>query len=69
MVPDEPLTEISEILYKYHIPCTGDIFDFHPSRKCNIFFIIPNRKLDHLFSEILPLLNRPIMVRGDPKGK
>ena len=47
-----------------------DIFDYHPSRKCNIYFIIPNRTLDPLlFSEILLLLNIPIMVRGDPKGK
>ena len=47
-----------------------DIFDYHPSRKCNIYFI-PNRRLDPLFSEVelLLLLNRPIMVRGDPKGK
>ena len=47
-----------------------DIFDYHPSRKCNIYFIIPNRTLDSLFYEIelLLLLNRPIMVRGDPKG-
>ena len=47
-----------------------DIFDFHPSRKCNIYFIIPNRKLDplHVFSEVLLLLNKPIMLRGDPKG-
>ena len=46
-----------------------DIFDYHPSRKCNIYFIIPNRTLDPFISEILLLLNRPIMVRGDPKGK
>ena len=44
-----------------------DIFDFHPSRKCNIYFIKPNRTLDPLFSEVLLLLNRPIMLRGDPK--
>ena len=30
-----------------------DIFDYHPSRKCNIYFIIPNRTLDPLFSEVL----------------
>ena len=48
-----------------------DIFDYHPSRKCNIYFIIPNRTLDPLFSEVelLLLLNRPIMVRGHTKGK
>ena len=46
-----------------------DIFDYHPSRKCNIYFIIPNRTLDPFISEILLLLNRPIMVRGDPKEK
>ena len=47
-----------------------DIFDYHPSRKCNIYFIIPNITLDPLFSEVEPLLllNRPIMVRGDLKG-
>ena len=46
-----------------------DIFDYHPRRECNIYFIIPNRTLDLLISEVLPLLNIPIMVRGDPKGK
>ena len=47
-----------------------DIFDYYPSRQCNIYFIIPNRTLDPLlFSEVLLLLNIPIMVRGDPKGK
>ena len=47
-----------------------DIFDYHPSRKCNIYFIIQNRTLDPLlFSELLLLLNIPTMVRGDPKGK
>ena len=45
------------------------IFDYHPRRECNIYFIIPNRTLDLLFSEVLLLLNRPIMVRGDPIGK
>ena len=46
-----------------------DIFDYHPSRKCNIYFIIPNKTLDPLFSEVLLSLNRPIMVMRDPKGK
>ena len=46
-----------------------DIFDYHPSRKCNIYFIIQNRTFDPLFSEVPLLLNRPIMVREDPKGK
>ena len=50
-----------------------EIFDYHPSMKCNIYFIISNRTLDPLFSEVelLLLLNTsiPIMVRGEPKGK
>ena len=46
-----------------------DIFDYHRSRKCNIYFIIPNRTLDPLFSEELLLLTISIMGRGDPKGK
>ena len=46
-----------------------DIFDYHPRRDCNIYFIIPNSTLDPLFSEVLLLLNRTIMVRIDPKGK
>ena len=48
-----------------------DIFDYQPSRKCNIYFIIPNRTLGPLFSkvELRLLLNRPIMVRGEAKGK
>ena len=44
-----------------------DIFDYHPSSKCNIYFIIPNRTLDPLFSKVLLLLKIPIMVRGDPR--
>ena len=34
----------------------GDIFDYHPSRVCNIQFIIPNRTLDSLSSEVELLL-------------
>ena len=44
-----------------------DIFDFHPRRECNTYFIIPNRTLDPLFPEGILLLNRPNMVRRDPK--
>ena len=44
-----------------------DIFDFHPSRKCNIHFIIPNRTFDPLFSEVHLLLNRPSMVSTPTK--
>ena len=32
-----------------------DIFDYHLRRKCNIYFIIPNRTLDPLFLEVLLL--------------
>ena len=39
-----------------------DIFDYHPRRECNIYFIISKRTLDPLFSEVLLLFNRPIMV-------
>ena len=46
-----------------------DIFDYHHSRKCNFYFIIPSRTLDPFISEILLILNRLIMVRGDPKRK
>ena len=47
-----------------------DIFDYHPSSKFNIYLIIPNRTLDPLlFSDVLLLLNIPIIVRGDQKGK
>ena len=43
-----------------------DIFDYHPSRKFNIYFIIPNRTLDPLLvSDGLLLLNIPIIVRGE----
>ena len=40
-----------------------DIFDYHPIRECNIYFIIPN---------IRPFIFyclRSTMVRGVPKGK
>ena len=29
-----------------------DIFDYHPLRECNIYFIIPNISLDPLFSTV-----------------
>ena len=45
-----------------------DIFGYHSRRECNMYSIIPNRRLDPLFSDVLLLLNRPIMLRGDPKG-
>ena len=38
-----------------------DIFDYHPIRECNIYFIIPNIR-----SFIFYCL-RPTMVRGVPK--
>ena len=41
----------------------GDIFDFHPIRKCNIYFIIPNIR-SFIFYRL-----RPTMVRGTPNGK
>ena len=44
-----------------------DIFDCHPSRSCNIYFIIPNRTLDSLFTEVLLLLIRP--SEGRSKGE
>ena len=43
-----------------------DIFDYHPLRECNIYFIIPNRTLDTLFSTVSFSL-RPTMVKGVPK--
>ena len=36
-----------------------DIFDYHPSRECNIYLIIPNRTLDPLFSTVCFLLDLP----------
>ena len=46
-----------------------DIFDYHPRRECNTYFIIPNRTLDPLFSEVLLLLNIPYHGEGRSKGK
>ena len=39
-----------------------DIFHYHPLRECNIYFIIPNRTLDPLFSTVRCLF-RLTMVR------
>ena len=36
-----------------------DIFDYHPLRECNIYFIIPNITLDSLFSTVCFLLYLP----------
>ena len=46
-----------------------DIFNYHSSRKCNIYFIILNRTLDPFISEILLLLYRPIMDYGEGRSK
>ena len=40
-----------------------DIFDYHPIRGCNIYFIILNIR-SYIFYRL-----RPTMVRGVPKGK
>ena len=40
-----------------------DIFDFHPIRECNIYFIIPKIR-SFIFYRL-----RPTVVRGVPKGK
>ena len=44
-----------------------DIFDYHPLRECNIYFIIPNRTLDPFIFYRLFSLRLP-MVREVPKG-
>ena len=44
-----------------HIP-RDDIFDYHPIRECNIYFIIQNIR-SFIFYHL-----RPTMVRGVPKG-
>ena len=36
-----------------------DIFDYHPLSECNIYFIIPNRTLDPLFTTVSFLLDLP----------
>ena len=41
-----------------------DIFDYHPIRESNIYFIIPNRTLDPLISTVLGLYGE-----GSSKGK
>ena len=41
---------------------SDDIFDYHPRRDCNIYFIIPNRTLYPLFSEVL-------LFRGEERSK
>ena len=46
----------------YHIS-RDDIFDYHPTRECNIYFIIPNIR-SFIFYRL-----RPTVVRGVPKGK
>ena len=40
-----------------------NIFDFHPIRECNIYFIIPNIR-SFIFYRL-----RPTVVMGVPKGK
>ena len=39
-----------------------DIFDYHPIRECNIYFILPNIR-SFIFYRL-----RPTIVRGVPKG-
>ena len=40
-----------------------DVFDYHPIRECNIYFIIPSIRC-FIFYRLMPT-----MVRGVPKGK
>ena len=44
-----------------------DIFDYHPLRDCNIYFIIPNKTSNLLFFAVFSLM--PFMMREVPKGK
>ena len=44
-----------------------DIFDYHPLRECNIYFIIPNKALNPLFAAVFSLM--PTMVKGVLKAK
>ena len=44
-----------------------DIFDYHPLRECNIYFIIPNKALNPWFAAVLSLI--PTMVKGVLKAK
>ena len=43
---------------RYHI-WRDDIFDYHPLRECNTYFIISNKTLDPLFSTACFLLDLP----------
>ena len=36
-----------------------DVFDYHPLRECNIYYIISNRTLDPLFSTVFFFLELP----------
>ena len=45
-----------------------DIFDYHPLRECNIYFIIPNTTLIRFFLFYRLFSLRPTMMRGVPKG-
>ena len=40
-----------------------DVFDYHPIRECNIYFIIPSIRCFIFYHRM------PTMVRGVPKGK
>ena len=55
------------IVYKYYIPREDDILDYHPIRECNIYFIMPIKTSNPLFSAIFSLMST--MVRGVPGGK
>ena len=46
-----------------------DIFDYHPLRDCYIYFIIPNKTSNPLFSAVFSLMPTCTMVMGVPKGK
>ena len=49
----------------HHHVSRDDIFDYHPLRECFIYFIIPNKTIDFLFSTFSL---RPFMVKLFPKG-
>ena len=51
IIPRNVITNQGQAEVDNHI-WRDDMFDYHPLRECNIYFIIQNRTLDPLFSTV-----------------
>ena len=65
IIPKNAIINLGAAEVDNHIS-RDDIFDYHPLRECNIYFVIPNITFDPLFSTVF-FAYRPTLVTEVPK--